>query len=69
MTRASIALGRGELREALGYHPIAPLVLAGTLALLLIVAVGRTEWLLRGRRPKLLLAGIAVVWIARLSLG
>jgi hypothetical protein len=69
MTRASLALGRGELRVALAFHPLAPLVLIGTLALLIVIAIGRGEALVRGRRPLVLLAAIVVVWIARLALG
>jgi len=69
MTRASLALARGEFNLALVYHPLAPLVLVGIITLLSIVAIGRTNWLLRGRRPLALLVAIGVVWILRLVLG
>src|SRR5262249_38642136 len=38
MTRATLALGGGDLRAALALHPLAPLVLLGTLALMAAVA-------------------------------
>ena len=65
MTRATLALGHGDWRAALALHPLAPVVLLGVLALLAIVALGRTEVLLRGARPLLLLAAIIVVWVLR----
>ena len=66
MTRATIALGRGDVHAALGFHPFAPLVLVGLLALFGIVIVGRTDLLVRGRRPIVLLAAIALLWALRL---
>ncbi|HTR52687.1 MAG TPA: DUF2752 domain-containing protein [Kofleriaceae bacterium] len=66
MTRATIALGRGDVHAALGFHPFAPLVLVGLLALFGIVVVGRAELLVRGRRPIVLLAAIALLWALRL---
>ena len=66
MTRATIALGRGDLHAALDFHPFAPLVLVGLLALFGIVVVGRADLLVRGRRPIVLLAAIALLWAARL---
>ena len=68
MTRASVALARGDVQSALAYHPIAPLVLAGVLFLLAVIALGRTNALLRGQRPLLLLGAIAVLWVLRLAL-
>jgi uncharacterized protein DUF2752 len=68
MTRATVTLGGGDLGAALALHPLAPLVLAGVFALMIVVAIGRTDALLRGRRPLILLAAIAAVWIARLVL-
>lgn len=69
MTRASLALARGELALALVYHPLAPAVLVGIVTLLTIVAIGRTNSLLRGRRPVALLVAICIVWVVRLVLG
>lgn len=66
MTRATLALGGGDLGGALALHPLAPVVLAGMLALMAIVALGRTDALMRGRRPLVLLGAIAAIWIARL---
>jgi hypothetical protein len=68
MTRATLALGRGDLGAALAFHPLAPLVLIGVLALLACVALGRTGALLAGGRPYILLGAIAAVWILRLVL-
>lgn len=66
MTRSSVALGRGDLHASLAHHPLGPLVLAAMLAILVTIALGRTDALVRGRRPQLLLAVLAVVWIVRL---
>ena len=68
MTRATLALGRGDWHTALAFHPLAPVVLVGVLALLAIVALGRTGALLAGKRPYILLGAIAAVWILRLVL-
>jgi len=68
MTRATIAIGRGDLHAALAFHPLAPLVLVGMCTLLAIVIVGRTELLVRGRRPIVLLAAILLLWALRLLL-
>jgi len=68
MTRATVALGEGHWRDALAVHPLAPLVLIGLCALLAIIALGRADVLVRGRRPVLLLGAIVVLWILRLSL-
>lgn len=69
MTRATLALGRGDWRAALELHPLAPLVLAGVLVLLAIVAFGRADALLRGRRPLALLGAILAIWALRLAVG
>lgn len=69
MTRATLALGRGDWRAALALHPLAPLVLAGVLGLLAIIAVGRADVLLRGRRPLALLGAILAIWAFRLAVG
>ncbi len=68
MTRATLALGAGDVRGALALHPLAPVVVIGTLALLVIVALGRGDLLLTGKRPLALLAAVAVIWILRLVL-
>lgn len=68
MTRATLAMGGGDFGAALVLHPLAPLVLAGVLALMIVVAIGRTDALLHGRRPLILLGAIAAVWILRLVL-
>jgi hypothetical protein len=68
MTRATIALGHGDLHGALAFHPLAPLVLVGMAALLAIVIAGRTALLVRGRRPIVLLASIVLLWALRLLL-
>jgi hypothetical protein len=70
MTHATVALGSGDLRGAFGAHPLFPLVL-------LIVIWGGVQ-LARGRRLTVagrelplpaLLAVIAAIWVARLSIG
>ncbi len=68
MTRATLAMGRGDLGTALEYHPLAPFVLLFVLTLLVLVAFGRTTTLLSGRRPFLVLGVIAAIWILRLVL-
>jgi hypothetical protein len=68
MTRATVALGEGHWHDALALHPLAPIVLIGLGAVLAIIALGRADVLVHGRRPLLLLAAIAVLWILRLSL-
>ncbi|MEJ7601201.1 MAG: DUF2752 domain-containing protein [Kofleriaceae bacterium] len=66
MTRATIAMARGDFATALDLHPLAPLVLVGHVVLLAIVAAGRVDVLLRGRRPLYLLAVIVAIWFLRL---
>ncbi len=68
MTHATVAMGGGHFGSALDYHPLAPVVVLGMLALVAIVAVGRADMLLRGKRPIWLLGGIAAVWILRFVL-
>jgi Protein of unknown function (DUF2752) len=68
MTRATLALGGGEFSRAIELHPLAPLVVIGVLGLLFIVAIGRAEWLLRGRRSFVLLGAILAIWVLRLVL-
>lgn len=69
MTRATVALGRGDWGAALALHPLAPLVVAGVLVLLAIVALGRADVLLRGRWPLVLLGAILAIWAVRLAGG
>jgi hypothetical protein len=68
MTRATVALGEGHWHDALALHPLAPLVLLGLGVLLSIIMFGAGDVLVKGRRPQLLLAAIAILWILRLSL-
>jgi hypothetical protein len=68
MTRATVALGRGDVHGALGFHPLAPLVLAFLAALMTIVVIGRTDLLVRGKRPWILLGAVGAIWAARLLL-
>lgn len=68
MTRATLAMGGGDFHTAFDLHPLAPLVLVGHLALLGIVAAGRSEVLLKGRRPLYVLAVIVAIWVLRLIL-
>ena len=62
MTRATIAIGRGDWHAAFGFHPLAPLVLAFLVVLLVIVIAGKTRVLLEGLRPYGLLATILAMW-------
>lgn len=69
MTRATLAMGHGDWNAALALHPLAPVVLAGVLGLLVLVAIGRGDAMLRGRRPLVLLGAIVAIWAIRLALG
>jgi len=65
MTRATLALARGDVAGSLAAHPLGPLVLLGFVWAL---------WLLwRDRRPPVptwvILGTVAVVWAANLLLG
>ncbi len=68
MTHATLAMGGGDFGHALEFHPLAPLVLLFVLSLLVLVAFGRADVLLTGKRPLLLLGVIAAIWILRLVL-
>lgn len=68
MTRATLAMGGGDFGRALHFHPLAPLVVLGVLALLGIVVIGRSDALLEGKRPYLLLGSIMAIWVLRLVL-
>ena len=66
MTHATLALGGGHWSAALAAHPLAPLVLAGVLGALAVIAIGRADLLTRGRRPLAILVAISAVWLIRL---
>ena len=66
MTRATLALGGGDFSRAIELHPLAPLVVIGVLGLLFVVAIGRSDILLRGRRSWILLGAILAIWVVRL---
>jgi hypothetical protein len=68
MTRATIALGRGDVHAALGFHPLAPLVLVGMLGLMALIVAGRGDVAMRGRRVYVILGVIAAVWVLRFVL-
>jgi hypothetical protein len=68
MTRATLALGGGDLHTALGFHPLAPLVLALNFGLMIPIVLGRSDMLLKGRRVFVVLAIIAAIWILRFVL-
>ena len=67
MTRATLALGHGDVRGAFALHPLAPVVLVGVLVLFATIAAGRGRALLVGRRPLFLIVSIATIWIVRLA--
>jgi hypothetical protein len=69
MTRATVAMSHGDWGTALAMHPLAPLVLAFVLVLLVITALGRADVLLHGRRPIVLLGAIFAIWAFRLAVG
>ena len=66
MTHATVALGRGDLGAAHRYHPLAIVVLVGSLAAFVTIVAGRTDLLLRGRRPLIILGVVCVIWTIRL---
>jgi hypothetical protein len=66
MTRATVAMGGGDFGSAFGFHPFAPFLLVAVLAILAIVILGKTELLMRGRRPLILLSTVLVMWALRL---
>jgi hypothetical protein len=68
MTRATLAMGGGDFGRALEFHPLAPIVLIFVLGLLVTVAIGRTNVLLRGKRPFIVLGAILAIWILRFVL-
>jgi hypothetical protein len=68
MTRATIAIGDGDWSGALSLHPLAPVVLAGMLALMAMLILGRSGALMKGRRIWMILGAIGVIWVLRLVL-
>lgn len=68
MTHATLAMGGGDFKAALEFHPLAPIVVFGMVALMFLISIGKTEALLRGHRPWYLLGAIGVIWILRFIL-
>ena len=66
MTRATLAMGHGDFRDAFSLHPFAPFVLLGFIAVLAVIVAGRTGLLLRGKTPYIILGAILALWVARL---
>ena len=58
----------GDLHAALGFHPLAPFVLALNFGLMIPIVFGRSDMLLRGRRVYVVLAVIAAIWVLRFVL-
>ena len=67
MTRATIALGAGDLDRALALHPIAPVVLILVLAAMVSIALGRNRWLQKS--PATVLGALAAIWVIKLAAG
>ena len=67
MTRATLALGQGDLATALAHHPLAPLVLLLTFAAAVYLARGKTPSI-AGRTigPLAVLGVVAVIWAVKL---
>jgi hypothetical protein len=68
MTRATLAMGGGHWNRALSLHPLAPFVLAGTFAIMVLVLLGRGDVVWRGRRIWVVLGVIGAIWLLRLLL-
>ena len=66
MTHATVALGAGDWAGAHGFHPLALVVVIGLAGVLGVIVAGRTELLLRGRRPIVMLGVIVALWAVRL---
>lgn len=79
MTRAFCALGHGEIFRAVSFNPFSPLLFVALMlvwahALSMILKLGRVQAVLERLRPnalaaKVLLALVAVWWVARLGGG
>ncbi len=68
MTHAIAALGAGDISAALAAHPLAPLLLLGTLWLGGSLALrGRMQIFGKAVEPAPLLAGVGVIWIVNLG--
>jgi hypothetical protein len=68
MTHATVALGAGDLSAAHHAHPLAIIVLVGSLLIFGLIVAGRTDALLRGRRPLMILGVVCAIWALRLLL-
>lgn len=66
MTRATFAMGAGDLGLALEHHPLAPLVLAAVAALCAAIVIGKTAWMSRRKAAAALWLALAAVWLWRL---
>jgi hypothetical protein len=64
MTHAVLAMGGGDVRAALAFHPVAPLVIVLVVVLCAAAAAGRIDAVTRGRRGAAMLAALAAAWIA-----
>lgn len=65
MSRATLALGAGDLAGALQHHPLAPLVLVGVAALCAVIAAGRGSWIQKRKVALALWLALAAVWLVR----
>lgn len=65
MTRATFAMGAGDLGAALEHHPLAPLVLIGVAALCAVIAAGKGRWILQRKVALALWLALAGVWLVR----
>lgn len=66
MTHSTVALGHGDVRAAFAEHPLGPVVLALMIAACAAIVWGRSDALMRGRRPHLILAVVSLIWIVNL---
>jgi hypothetical protein len=69
MTHATVALGAGDWGAAHRAHPLAIVVLVGSVVIVAMVAAGRGPSLMRGRRPLAILSAIVALWAVRLLVG
>lgn len=66
MTHATVALGHGDVGDALHHHPLAPLVLVGMVLVCGVIVFGRGDALMGRRWPTVFLVAIPAIWIVRL---
>jgi hypothetical protein len=66
MTHATVALGAGDLGAAHDAHPLAIVVLIGSMLAFVLIVAGRSDLLLRGRRPLIILGAVCAIWAVRL---